>query len=775
MVPPWSRALPRLPAILCLAVLSTQNSGLSTTHAAEPIDFDRDVKPLFTRACFSCHGPEKQRSGFRLDRKADALKGGDYGTAIVPGKAANSPLIRYVSGADPDLVMPPDPKKRLTEAEVTVLRAWIDQGARWPDDGSTAEKAETWWSLKPLAKPDPPRLAGGWARTPVDAFVLAKLREKGLRPSPEADRRTLIRRAYFDLTGLPPTFEEVEAFANDPAPDAYEKLIDRLLASPRYGERWARHWLDVVHYGETHGYDKDKPRPHAWPYRDYVIRAFNEDKPYNRFVQEQIAGDVLFPGTRDGIEALGFIAAGPWDFIGHAELPETKIDGQIARHLDRDDMVANTIGTFLSLTVHCAQCHDHKFDPIPQEEYYRLQAVFAALDRADRPYDPDPAVGERRFELRRQLHGLSAVAGPPAAEPVRRELAALPPERLVYAGTVHHGSGTFVGTGPTGGKPRTIRVLIRGDVTRPGREVGPGAIAAVPGAKAVFDLPPDHPEGARRAALAKWLTDRDNPLVWRSIVNRVWLYHMGRGIVDTPNDFGKMGQLPTHPELLDWLAAEFRDGGQSLKKLHRLIMTSAVYRQSSASDPGFEKVDAANAYYWRATRRRLEAEAVRDSILSAAGRLDLTMGGPSFMDFKIERPEHSPHYQYHLHDADDPASHRRSVYRFVVRSKPQPWLAALDCADPSQQVDRRNETVTPQQALVMLNSQLTAVMAKHFAARAEKLAGDARGRVAAAFRVALSRSPTETELDELTRYTEAHGLANACRVILNLNEFVFVD
>jgi hypothetical protein len=312
-------------------------------------------------------------------------------------------------------------------------------------------------------------------------------------------------------------------------------------------------------------------------------------------------------------------------------------------------------------------------------------------------------------------------------------------------------------------------------VTKPGREVGPGALSAIAALKTAFNLPPGHPEGERRAVLARWLTDPANPLTWRSIVNRVWLYHFGRGIVDTPSDFGKMGQLPTHPELLDWLAVEFRDGGQSLKSLHRLLVTSAAYRQSSAVRPEYQKLDADNAYYWRANRRRLEAEAVRDSILAAAGKLNLTMGGPSFQDFKIEKPEHSPHYQYHLHDADDPASHRRSVYRFVVRSKPQPWLAALDCADPSQQVEKRNQTITPQQTLALMNNQFTAVMARHFATRVESLGSDTRSRVTAAVRIALGRSPTPAELEELVKYAEKHGLANTCRLILNLNEFVFVD
>ena len=634
---------------------------------------------------------------------------------------------------------------------------------------------------------------------------------------PEADRRTLVRRLYFDLIGLPPTPTEVEAFVNDPAPDAYEKLVDRLLASPAYGERWGRHWLDVVHYGDTHGYDKDKPRPNAWPYRDYVIRAFNSDKPYGRFVQEQIAGDVLFPGTPDGIEALGFIAAGPWDFIGHAEVPETKIDGKIARHLDRDDMVSNTIGTFMSLTVHCAQCHNHKFDPISQEDYYSLHAVFAAVDRTDRRYDADPLVARRRADLEERQQSLtkqksdltvqaarrggpkladidkkiaslqaqppkdaalaaafgyhsgvmpnadavkwvqvdlkeslplSAVvlhpchddfnnigdgfgfpqrfkveisddpdfkkdviliadqtrsdlanpglksqsfdAGGSSARCIRvtatklaprqndynfalaelealdakgkniavgavvtaldsieaaprwrkanlvdgyfpgegasgeltrlreernrlvaaalsdedrkaladadhqladigRSLSALPPPRVVYVGAVHSGSGPFRGTGPDGGRPRSIHILPRGDVTRPGKEVGPGTLSVFPDLPSRFPVPADHVEGERRAALAHYLTDPKNALTWRSIVNRVWRYHFGRGIVESPNDFGRMGQLPTHPELLDWLAADFRDGGQSLKPLHRLLVTSATYRQASVGPPAIRR------------------------------------------------------------------------------------------------------------------------------------------------------------------------------------------
>jgi mono/diheme cytochrome c family protein len=988
-------------AVLVAALLAVPVSlgGTGATPAPdEPpqaVDFDRDVKPIFAKHCVSCHGPEKSKNGLRLDRKADAA------SALVPGKPADSLLFQLVTGQDKDRPMPP--KGPLSTAEIATLKAWIEQGAKWPDDGSVANPAD-WWSFKPLKKPAVPKLSTQHSvlSNPVDAFILAKLEKEGLQPSPAADRRTLVRRLYFDLTGLPPTPEEVEAFVNSKDADAYEKLVDKLLASPHYGERWARHWLDVVHFGETHGYDKDKPRPNAWPYRDYVIRSLNADKPFTRFVQEQVAGDVLFPGTADGIEALGFLAAGPWDFIGHVELPESKIDGKVARHLDRDDFVSNTVGTFMGLTVHCAQCHNHKFDPISQEDYYRLQAVFAAIDRTDRQYDADPKLAARRAELEakkeaaagkvkaiseaarekagpelaaleKQIAAASAKVGPkppefgyhsalaakqdnakwvqvdlgasvkldhvvlrpchdefnnigagfgfpvrfkvevsddsdfkidvvviadqtandfpnpgltpftakaegksaryvrvtatrlaprlandfilalaeleaidadgknlaagkavtaldsieapvrwrksnltdglypPASKPSKDELAKLverrdslrkaalgekgladlraasgevaaadieirklPAPRSAYIGTVHTGGGTFVGTGANGGRPRPIHILSRGDVTKPLKEVGPGAIAAIPGINGRFELPPNHTEGDRRAALAKWLTDANNPLTWRVMANRVWQYHFGRGIVDTPNDFGKMGQLPTHPELLDYLAAELRDH-QSLKKLHKLIVTSATYRQVSTSNDASAKVDVDNRYLWRQNRRKLEAEAVRDSILSVAGKLDLTMGGPSFQDFVIEKPEHSPHYQYHLHDPEDAKSHRRAVYRFVVRSKQQPFMAALDCADPSLAVEKRNQTLTPQQALALLNNKLAVAMAKHFAARVEKLGTTDAERVTAAVRLALGRDPTAAERDALTTYAKEHGLANACRVILNLNEFVFVD
>ena len=988
---------------------ATLAGALVPALAVAAPDFVRDVRPIFEAHCIKCHGPEKQKSSYRLDVKAIALNGGDSGTPnIVPGLGATSPLVKFIAGEVEDMRMPPK-GEALAPAEIATLKAWIDSGAAWPDSASAAVADPLdWWSLKPLAAVTPPP----GVENPVDAFVRAKLTAQGLNPAPAADARTLIRRLYFDLTGLPPTPEQTEAFVADTAPDAYERLVETLLASPRYGERWARHWLDVVHYGDTHGYDKDKLRPHAWPYRDYVVRAFNSGKPYARFLQEQIAGDVLFPGTADGIEALGFISAGPWDFIGHAEVPESKTDGKVARHLDRDDMVANTIGTFSSLTVHCAQCHAHKFDPIPQEDYYSLQAVFSALDRTDREYFRDDARNARFQDLRRRQRETAAAlaaleaplrtqAGeayaditrrlelPPQIDPanpgqpspsrgyhsalsptpdatkwvqvdlgesieigratlvpahdtfndigagfgfpvrfkveasddpefragvkllwqrydqtfmadfpnpgrdvfttgggagdgiigryvrvtvtklaprkddylfalaelrvtdragknvalgrpvtaldsvevaprwqktnltdgvspsvlsadekkelerardalllgfadeptksrraallaeasrVADELKAFPKPDLVYAGAVHTGTSNFIGTGPTGGRPRPIHVLARGQVTTPGKPVGPGALSALQFAPARFALPPDAGEGERRAALARWLTDPNNPLTWRSIVNRVWHYHFGRGLVDTPNDFGRNGAAPTHPELLDWLAADFRDGGGSLKALHRRIVSSATYRQAVTTNAAAETIDSGNTLLWRQNRRKLEAEALRDAVLAASGKLDLTMGGPGWQDFVIERPEHSPHFRYDLADPEDAKTWRRSIYRFVVRSQTQPWMTSMDCADPSMRVDKRNESLSPLQALAMLNNGFIVTQARHLAARAQaERPADLAAQVARAHALALGRPPGADTGTRLVAFAEAEGLPALCRLLLNLNEFTFID
>ncbi len=950
----------------------------------------------------ACHGPEKQKSGYRLDRRDDALKGGESGEAAIhPGNSANSPVLRFVSGEDSDMLMPPkkSTQKPLSPAQIETLREWIDQGAQWPEENQTARRDPLdWWSLRPLSTPAVPDSSVH----PVDAFLRVRLREKGLSPSPGADKAVLLRRVSFDLTGLPPSLEELAGFLEDKAPDAYERAVDRLLASPRYGERWARHWLDIVHYGDTHGYDKDKPRMNAWPYRDYVVRALNEDKPYARFVQEQIAGDVLFPQTQDGIQALGFLAAGPWDFIGHAEVSEKKVDGKIARHLDRDDMVANTIGTFCSTTIHCAQCHNHKFDPITQEDYYSLQAVFAAVDRADKKYFADPGLTARYAVLEAQVRDLAdkrkelekelvALAGKPfqaiedkisalgkaattnpgaefgyhssvspnqdvvkwvqvdlgantpiervvlhpcfdtfnqigegfgfplryrveaselpdfkgdvvviadrtradvrnpgivpqefltngvnaryvrvtavrlaprkndfifalgemrvldttganaalgkdvtgldsiearprwsvrnlvdasmpedpgtvltqlraerarilasagsadqqkqlreiteSAKKAKAELERFPKPDVVYAATVHYGAGNFRGTGGSGGKPRPIFLLSRGQVTQPKAEMFPGALSALGFEKARFLIAADAPEGERRAALARWITHPQNPLTWRSIVNRIWQYHFGRGLAETTSDFGRNGSPPSHPELLDWLAGQFRDGGGMMKSFHRLLVTSAAYQQVSQANSAAESIDADNALLWRQNRRKLEAEALRDTVLSVSGKLDLTMGGSGWQDFVIEHPAHSPHYQYHLADPEDPKTWRRSVYRFLVRSQTQPWMSALDCADPSTRVDKRNESLSAPQALALLNNGFMVSQARHFARRVEteRSGKSLEEKVRHAHWLALGYEPGPEKLGVFVPFTESHGLSNLCRLLLNLNEFAFVD
>jgi hypothetical protein len=707
------------------AVLAAAGEAARADEAAL---FAGRVAPVLRQRCLPCHNPQKHRGGLDLTTREALLQGGNEGPAVVPGQADPSRLVQLISGPAPRM---PKQAAPLTAEEVAAVRTWIDRGAAWPKgvtlaaEGPKPRVGPDWWSLRPLVRPVVPAVRDpGWVRTPLDAFILATLEAKGLRPAPAAERRTLIRRVTFDLHGLPPTPEEVEAFVHDPAPDAYERLIDRLLASPRYGERWGRHWLDIVHYGDTHGYDKDKRRDHAWPYRDYVIRSFNADKPYARFIQEQLAGDVLMPDDPDGVIATGFIAAGPWDFVGHVELREGTVEKEKTRLLDRDDMVSNAIGTFLSLTVHCARCHDHKFDPIPQKDYYQLQAVFAGVERGDRPY------GGKR-----------------------------PKGPQVYAVLPR--------------PPRPIHVLPRGDVERPAERVNPGGLACV--ARPEFRVTRPENEGDRRLALASWVADARNVLTWRSIVNRVWHYHFGRGLVDTPNDFGWNGGRPTHPELLDWLAVEFRDGWQSLKALHRLILLSSTYRQSSRHDPALAKIDADNRYLWRMNRQRLDAESIRDAVLAVSGKLDLKMGGPGFELFRF-KDDHSPVYDHSaLEKINNPAAWRRTAYRFTVRSVPNPFLECLDCADPNLNVPVRSTTLTALQALALLNDPFILDQAGHFAARLRQLRGDLPGQVEVAYRLAFARPPAAEEKEALLAYAGRHGLANACRLLFNANEFVFLD
>jgi hypothetical protein len=742
--------LSHLTAIVLLAACAGPWGGRAGADEADL--FTRRIAPVLRERCVRCHNAKKARSGVDLTTRQGMTEGGDTGAAIVPGKADASLMVKQVSGPKPKM---PREGQPLTRQQVADLRRWIDAGAAWPrgitlTEAAPAPKGQAdWWSLRTLTRPPLPAVKDrAWVRTPIDTFILAGMEARGLKPSPAADRATLLRRVTFNLHGLPPTPAEIDAFVRDPDPRAYEKVIDRLLSSPRYGERWARHWLDVVHYGDTHGYDKDKRRDHAWPYRDYVIRAFNQDRPYARFIREQVAGDVLAPDDVDAVAATGFIAAGPWDFVGHVELRERTMEKAKTRLLDRDDMVANTISTFVSMTAHCARCHDHKFDPISQTDYYRLQAVFAGVERGNLPLP-----GRQRREAKDGL-GKKQQASPVAL----RRLAS---QHLVYAVVPH--------------APRPIRRLHRGSVEQPREAVRPGALSAVAGLAAEFRLANTNDEGQRRVALADWLASPRNVLTWRSIVNRVWHYHFGRGLVDTPNDFGHNGGRPTHPEMLDWLAVEFRDGGQSFKRLHRLILLSSAYRQAVRHRTEAAAVDADNRYLWRMNRQRLDAESVRDAVLAVSGKLDPRMGGPGFALFRF-KDDHSPVYDHTDPKANnDPLTWRRTVYRFTVRSVPNPFLECLDCADPNINTPVRGTTLTALQALALLNDPFMVKQARFFADRLRVMSADPGRRIEAGYRLAFGRPPTSEERAALVGYAARHGLANACRLLFNANEFVFID
>ena len=681
--------------------------------ASAPVDFARDIQPLLTDRCVKCHGPEKQKSDLRLDAKAFAMRGGDSGKVIEPGKSAESRLIHLVAGLEEDTVMPPK-GERLTAAQIGLLRAWIDQGANWPPDAKPARSEH--WSLQPFRAPTLPGNGGN----AIDAFIGARLAKDSLALSPEADRATLIRRLSFDLIGLPPSPEEIAAFVKSESPRAFEELVDRLLASPQYGERWGRHWLDVARYTESQGFEYDRIRDNAWHYRDYVIKSFNDDKPYDRFMKEQIAGDVLEPVTSDGIVGASLLVCGPWDAAGNIQQNATQ--KLITREDELEDLISVVGQSFLGLTINCARCHSHKFDPIPHEEYYRIKSVFEGVKHGERPIDSEA------------------------------------PSPVSYAGTRV--------------QPAPTRRLKRGEVTSPDEVVTPGALSAIVDLNPDFGLAADAPEALRRRKFADWIADARNPLPARVMVNRVWHFHFGQGLVSTPNDFGVSGARPTHPGLLDWLAVKFIESGWSVKALHRIIVTSATYRQSSALNEKAVATDADNQLLWRFAPHRLEAEAVRDAMLAVSGQLNPAMGGPSFRPFTIT--EFNAAF-YHLVDRDEPEFNRRTVYRANVNSGKDPMLEAFDCPDPSVKTPRRGVTTTPLQALELMNNSFVQRQAKLLAARATRTGGDDyESAVRTAYLLALGRIPTAEENARAADAARERGLSSVCWALLNSTEFMYV-
>lgn len=899
--------------------------------AGQQSQFRGEVVPLLEAKCIRCHSGSTPKGDLNLTTAKGLSQGGSNGAVIESKKAVSSLLYQMVHQQK----MPP--KEKLSAAEVEAIRKWIDAGAVWdgPDLKAVAAVVHTpqragkdWWSLQPLRRPVVPATGSTWARQAIDHFIVQKLSDRGLRPAEEADRRTYLRRVTFDLIGLPPTPEEIERFLKDDTADAYEKVVDRLLASPHYGERWGRHWLDVVRFAESHGYETNELRRSAWPYRDWVIRAFNEDKPFERFVLEQLAGDAVAAGDARNEVATGFLVGGTHDIVGN-QTPEGMAQ---QRQDDLYDMVSTTGSAFLGLTVNCARCHDHKFDPITQRDYYGMQAVFAGTHHGTRTIH-DPELDKQLAQLSKQIaalqekiSGLEAVtseAGPPRA---RVNAETFPPVEArfvrftVLATAINdepcidelevHADGVNVALWSAGGKatassvypdstihriehlndsklgnshswisnekgqgwaqielpkvhkidrivwgrdrlmkftdrlatkykieasldgntwqllctqedrlkrksspevatklaelkeleskravldkkseairtrlsvycgsfkkPDATYVLKRGDPMQLLDKITiPTAISALGLPLLLSDTGND---ADRRIALANWITDVRNPLPARVMVNRLWHYHFGSGIVGTPSDFGFNGEKPSHPELLDWLAAEFQSNGGRLKPLHRMMVLSATYRQSSIVDEQSrvkgEKVDAGNRLLWKSPRRRLEAEAVRDATLSVCGNLDLKIGGPGY-----DLWDYSNYVVVFTPRSPLPAeTFRRMVYQFKPRTQQDSTFGSFDCPDGTLSMPRRNVSTTPLQALNMLNSEFMLQQVKRLAARLSKDAGaDVNAQIKRAFVLLFAREPRASELSKSRSVVEQFGLEVFCRAMLNANEFLFVD
>ena len=765
------------------------------------------VQPTLKQQCFGCHGEGNIFAKLDLRTRHGALSGGGRGPAIVAGDP-NSSLLMAAIDHSGQLQMPPGgPEKKLGEDVREAFREWIAAGAPF----AAGESATNWefdeadlWAFRPVRRVEPPTegVDPAGVQTPVDSFVLARLAERGIRPARRADKLTLLRRVTFDLTGLPPTPEEVDAFLDDDSGGAFKKVVERLLDSPRYGERWGRHWLDVTRYSDTAGYSNDFERPNAWRYRDYVIHSFNNDKPYDRFVLEQIAGDELFPSEPEAIIATGFLRAGPWEHTGMAV-------AAVTRQLFLDDVTHHVGQTFLGLTLGCARCHDHKFDPIPTKDYYRVQAVFAKTAFARRPLEFLPSESTDGFhegkapfdsriaELERRVNDLHEAArerltrekGPEAAAKAAsgvlqrymdkeqaellkllrkwvtmHQLSMLRFEPLAMAvsnGLV--GEWDAVASRNSYMKKRdyetaTTNVLVGGDIQAPAEEVSPGALEAV---ERYAGLPaPEFPDtmDGQRSALARWIADPRNPLTARVMVNRIWQYHFGRGLAANANNFGKMGKKPTHPELLDWLAAFFVDQRWSVKAVHRAILYSEAYQRGGSHPDAdvLEKEDPENLLLARFPPRRLEAEEVRDSIIAVAGELSDLSGGPGTypqINADVARqPRHAMGTVRPVYEAEPTRRrrNRRSIYSFQQRSMIDPMVEVFNGANPDLTCERRESSTVPTQAFALLNSEQSRDMALIMA---ERLSAMPSGRrVDSAFRLAYGRGPSREEFGWTTEF-----------------------
>ena len=764
--------------------------------------FEKQVRPILAHRCYPCHGPDTGRgqAGLRLDSLAGMLRGGRSGPAMAPGDPRKSLFILAINH-DTFVQMPP--KTKLPQSEIQTLTEWVRTGARWPnaevpavqpsaassDQAEFSEEEKSFWAFQPVVEPAAPAVENsGWAKTPIDRFVLAQLEAKGLRPAPAADKRTLIRRATIDLHGLPPTREEAAAFLADDSPAAFARVVERLLASPRYGERWGRHWLDVARYADSNGMDDNLTYADAWRYRDYVIAAFNDDKPYDQFVREQLAGDLLTTWS-DESRAESLIATG-FLMVGPKMLAE---DDPVKQQMDiADEQLDTSARAFMGLTMGCARCHDHKYDPLRIADYYSLAGIFKSTGtmisyRVDSKWNAtaleSSELNERLSELEREIdaHDDVLVNGnmekmsseerekhEQSLEAAKREYASIPKAMSVKEGEVED-----------------LPIFLRGNHLTPGKLAPRGFPRILAGDRQ--RLISDKQSGRRE--LAEWLTRPDHPLTARVMVNRIWKWHFGQGIVRSPDNFGRLGERPDNQPLLDWLAIRFIDRSWSVKAMHRLIMHSNTYQMSTTSNDHALEVDPENRLLWGRDRLRMEAEVIRDSLLAVSGQLDLTMGGTSiphanFVNLSGEGKARDPT----LYD-----SKRRSVYLPVLRSALYEVFQSFDFPAPSVTNGQRSRTTVASQALFMMNSELMLAASHRLAEQLLAEPGwDDQQRVARAYELVLLRSPSTQETQEwlefLTQYErERHSEGSEagphrrqawqglCRVLLSSNEFVYVD
>ena len=755
-------------SLICVAALCTLTAP---TLAAEPtggeVEFEDEIASLIVRRCLECHNSSDKKGNLDLTTRETSLKGGDSGAALVPAQPEKSYLIERVEAGE----MPPELKgqpQNLPAAEIGLLRRWIRSGADWPagrtlslyERTSDVRAGTDWWSLQPVDRPNVPDVEHeNRVANPIDAFILATLDNHDMTMAPPVDRRTLIRRAYFDLIGLPPTFEQIEAFAADDSPTAFEHLIDELLRSKHYGERWARYWLDLVRFAETCGYERDQLKPNIWKYRDWVINALNDDMPYTKFVTDQLAGDEVPYRDEQSVIATGMLRGGTWN-----DEPNDPADYMYAR---LEDMVHATSSAFLGLTIKCARCHDHKFDPIRQTDYYRVASFFWAgyIGQAN-------LGGPTKEELGFDVFGWTDKG--PTAEP--------------------------------------IRLLIKGERHRPGPVVEPGFPSAIVHLDRRLESPPEgSTTTGRRLQFAHWITDPTNPLTARVFVNRLWQHHFGDAIVRTPNNFGFKSDPPTHPRLLDWLAAEFIDGGWKIKRMHKLIMMSSTYRQASVhpQQDKYTEMDYLNRRWWRQNRRRLDAEALRDAMLVASGQLNKQMGGPSFYpEMSAEALEGLSKKGNAWRDSSPDQRRRRSIYMMTQRSRLLPLMTTFDFCDTTGPCGQRDVTTVAPQALALLNNHFVHRQTNAMASRVIAEAGtNPQQQIQRAWQLACGREPTADEVamarthlrEQTAGFTaalknalpasedgepilnskqldpEQLALASLCHVLMTTNEFIYVD